>query len=53
MMAARQRQIGGKLQGPLGAHEVALKVGAEGIAAPSHAGDAQAGFAEQRIVDGD
>jgi len=30
-----------------------LETGAEGIAAPGDAGDTDAGFAEQRIVDGD
>ncbi len=45
MMASRQRQIGGELQDALGAHEVGLEVGAERIAAPGDAGNANAGFA--------
>ena len=38
------------LQEALGAHEVGLKVGAEGIAPPSHAGRVQAGAAQEGII---
>jgi hypothetical protein len=46
-----QRNRGGQLQYALSADEIGLEVGAEGVAAPGHAWNAKAGFAEQRIVD--
>ena len=39
------------LEKPLGAHEVGLKVRSERVAAPSHAGGAQAGAAYQRVIE--
>jgi hypothetical protein len=53
MMATGERQIGRELQEALAADEVGLEVRAEGIATPSDAGNANAGFAEERIVNGD
>lgn len=53
MVGGGKRNGGGELQHPLSAHEVGLKAGPERIAAPSDAWNASAGFAEQRIVDGD
>ena len=42
---------GGDLQETLPAHEVGLKARTEGIAPPGHAGDMEAGAAQQRIVE--
>ena len=53
MLASRERHIGGELQHALGAHKVGLEVRAERIAAPGDAGNAESGFAEQGIVNGD
>ena len=39
------------LEKPLGAHEIGLKVRAERVAAPSHAGGAQAGATHQRVIE--
>ena len=53
VMARGEGQISGELQDALGAHEIGLKVRAQGIAAPGDTGNANAGFAEQGVVDGD
>jgi len=49
--AAGGRESEGNLEKTLGAHEIGLKVRPQGIAAPSHAGSAQAGAAQQRIIE--
>ena len=53
MVAGRKGQIGGELQGALSADEVGLEARAEGIAAPRHAGNTDAGFAQEGVIDGD
>ena len=53
MVAGRKGQIGGELQGPLSADEVGLEARAEGIAAPRHAGNTDASFAQEGVIDGD
>jgi hypothetical protein len=45
--------VGGKLEETLSAHEIGLELGAEGIAAPGDAGNADAGFAQEGVIDGD
>jgi len=45
------RESEGNLEKTLGAHEIGLKVRPQGIAAPSHAGSAQAGATQQRIIE--
>jgi len=48
-----ERDDGGELQYALSANEVGLEVRAEGIAAPGDTGDAESGFGQQGIIDGD
>jgi len=52
MVARRKGQVGGELQGALGTDEIGLEARAEGIAAPGDSGNADAGFAEEGVVDG-
>ena len=53
MASPREGHIGGELQYALSAHEVGLEVRAEGVAAPADSRYADAGFAEQGVINGD
>jgi hypothetical protein len=52
VVSGGQGDVGGELQEALRANEVGLEMGAERIAAPGDARDANAALAQERVVDG-
>jgi hypothetical protein len=52
VIASGKGDVGGELQKALSADEVGLEVGAERVAAPGHARNANAALAQESVIDG-